>query len=89
MIKKAIKKMGKRLPRKYKNLLLNNKMARKFVWRIYGLTMVEIPKTPDSSIPQMLLFNRAVDDLLIETRLLNLRVKILEEQLLNKNPSSE
>lgn len=84
-MKKILKKAGKRLPKKYKNILLSNRVLRKIVWKIYGLTMVEIPKQPDSSAPQILLFNRAIDDLLIETRLLNLRVKILEEKIANSS----
>jgi len=79
-MKKVIRNIGRKLPRGFKNALLKSRASRFFVWKIYGLaTTIHSSNTGSNSVENTLL-KRAVDDLLIEVRLLSLRVEVIEEK---------
>lgn len=80
-MKRVIRNIGRRLPRGIKNALLRTRASRFFVWRIYGLATTSPSGNSGSNSVENTLLKRSVDDLLIEVRLLSLRVEVLEEKL--------
>ena len=79
-MKRMIRTIGRKLPRGFKNALLKSRASRYFVWRIYGLATTPAQSDSGSNSIENTLLKRAVDDLLIEVRLLALRVEVLEEK---------
>ena len=79
-MKRAIQNIGRKLPRGVKNTLLRTRASRFFVWKVYGLATTQPTRNASSNSVEVTLFKRAVDDLLIEVRLLSLRVEVLEEK---------
>jgi hypothetical protein len=79
-MKKVIRNIGRKMPRRFKNALLKSRASRFFVWKIYGLATTSRSSNASLDSAEKTLLKRAVDDLLIEVRLLSLRVEVLEEK---------
>ena len=79
-MKRVIRNIGRKLPRGLKNALLRTRTSRFFVWKVYGLATTAPTGNSGSNSIENTLLKRAVDDLLIEVRLLSLRVEVLEEK---------
>ena len=81
-MKSILKKIGSRMPRSVKEFLLQTSITRNIVWKLYGYSLTpQITHDNQSDKVATLLMNRAVDDLLIEVRLLALRIAVLEERI--------
>jgi len=80
-MKRVIRNIGRKLPRGLKHALLRTRASRFVVWKVYGLATTMFTNNSGSNSVENTLLKRAVDDLLIEVRLLSLRVEVLEEKL--------
>lgn len=77
-----VRKIARVMPRNFKNALLRTRFTRTIVWKLYGLASAVNSNNDNGGLSslEITLLKRAVDDLLIEVRLMALRLEVLEEK---------